>query len=60
VRAADTGYVAVNEAGEPYTPDTLTRMSIKMTKGVRPTRPHDARYSCGTRCVTPGRLWAQW
>lgn len=22
----DSGYVAVNEAGEPYTPDTLTRM----------------------------------
>jgi hypothetical protein len=23
---ADSGYVAVSEAGEPYTPDTLTRM----------------------------------
>jgi hypothetical protein len=26
------GYVAVNEAGEPYTPDTLTRMWHKIAK----------------------------
>jgi integrase len=47
---ADSGYVAVNEAGEPYTPDTLTRMWHKLTKaaGVRPIRLHDARHSCGT------------
>jgi integrase len=47
---ADSGYVAVNEAGEPYTPDTLTRMWIKATKaaGVRRIRLHDARHSCGT------------
>lgn len=47
---ADSGYVAVNEAGEPYTPDTLTGMWIKATKaaGVRPIRLHDARHSCGT------------
>jgi integrase len=47
---ADSGYVAVNEAGEPYTPDTLTRMWLKLTKkaGVRPIRLHDARHSCGT------------
>ncbi|MGE5694412.1 MAG: tyrosine-type recombinase/integrase [Candidatus Sericytochromatia bacterium] len=47
---ADSGYVAVNEAGEPYTPDTLTRMWIKAAKaaGVRPIRLHDARHSCGT------------
>ncbi len=46
----DSGYVAVNEAGEPYTPDTLTRMWRKLTKtaGVRPIRLHDARHSCGT------------
>jgi integrase len=29
---ADSGYVAVTEAGEPYTPDTLTRMWHKMAK----------------------------
>jgi integrase len=47
---ADSGYVAVNDAGEPYTPDTLTRMWHKLTSaaGVRPIRLHDARRSCGT------------
>jgi integrase len=47
---ADSGYVAVDEAGEPYTPDTLTRMWHRLTKaaGVRPIRLHDARHSCGT------------
>lgn len=46
----DSGYVAVNEMGEPYTPDSLTRMWRKLTKaaGVRPIRLHDARHSCGT------------
>jgi integrase len=46
----DSGYVAVNEAGEPYTPDTLTRMWHKLAKaaGVRPIRLRDARHSCGT------------
>jgi integrase len=47
---ADSGYVAVNEAGEPYAPDTLTRMWHKLAKaaGVREIRLHDARQSCGT------------
>ncbi len=47
---ADSGYVAMNEAGEPCTPDTLTRMWHKLAKaaGVREIRPHDARHSCGT------------
>jgi integrase len=47
---ADSGYVTVNETGEPCTPDTLTRMWRKLTKapGVRPIRLHDARHSCGT------------
>ena len=47
---ADSGYVAVNEAGEPCTPDTLTRMWHKLgnAAGVRPIRLHDARHSCGT------------
>jgi integrase len=45
-----SGYVAVNEAGEPYTPDTLTRMWHKIARaaGVRQIRLHDARHSCGT------------
>ena len=47
---ADSGYVAVNEAGEPYSPDSLTRMWHKLAEsaGVRPIRLHDARHSCGT------------
>jgi integrase len=47
---ADAGYVASNEAGQPYTPDSLTRMWLKLAKaaGVRPIRLHDARHSCGT------------
>ena len=47
---ADSSYVAVNEAGEPYTPDTLTRMWHKLAEsaGVRPIRLHDTRHSCGT------------
>jgi integrase len=46
----DSGYVAVNAAGEAYTPDTLTRMWTKLAKaaGVRTIRLHDARHSCGT------------
>ncbi len=41
---------AVNEAGEPYSPDSLTRKWRKLTAaaGVRPIRLHDARHSCGT------------
>lgn len=40
----------MNEIGELYTPDTLTRMWLKLAKaaGVRPIRLHDARHSCGT------------
>ncbi|WP_100501448.1 tyrosine-type recombinase/integrase [Mycobacteroides abscessus] len=47
---SDSGYVAVNEAGEAYTPDTLTRLWRKHVKraGVRVIRLHDARHSCGT------------
>ncbi|HEY6854998.1 MAG TPA: tyrosine-type recombinase/integrase [Mycobacterium sp.] len=47
---ADSGYVAVNEAGQPYTPGALTHMWRKLAKTavVRPIRLHDARHSCGT------------
>jgi integrase len=46
----DSGYVAVNETGEPYTPGALTNMWHRASKaaGVRPIRLHDARHSCGT------------
>jgi integrase len=47
---ADSGYVACNEAGEPYTPGALTNMWHRLTTsaGVRSIRLHDARHSCGT------------
>jgi integrase len=47
---ADSGYVACNEAGAPYTPGALTNMWHRLTRaaGVRPIRLHDARHSCGT------------
>jgi integrase len=47
---AGSDYVAVGEDGQPYTPDTLTRMWRKHTRraGVRVIRLHDARHSCGT------------
>ncbi|HYO02095.1 MAG TPA: tyrosine-type recombinase/integrase [Mycobacterium sp.] len=47
---ADSGYVAVAEAGRPYTPGALTNMWHRLTEaaGVRPIRLHDARHSCGT------------
>lgn len=46
----DSGYVAVNTTGEPYTPDALTRKwgSICKAAKVPPIRLHDARHSCGT------------
>src|SRR6202012_905316 len=46
----DTGYVAINEPGEPYTPEALTNMWRRLTASaeVRPIRLHDARHSCGT------------
>lgn len=62
---ADSGYVAVTEAGEPYTPDTLTRMWHKMAQaaGVRQIRLHDARHSCGTALhlrAVPLAVIARW
>ncbi len=46
----DSGYVAVSQAGVPYTPGALTNMWHRLTDsaGVRPIRLHDARHSCGT------------
>ena len=59
VAHADSGYVAVNEAGEPYTPDTLTRMWHKLTTaaGVRPMRLDDGRRLGGTACTFAVCRW---
>jgi hypothetical protein len=50
---ADSGYVAVNEIGEPYTPDTLTRMWHKLTNGagVRAIRLLTLVTPAGLRCI---------
>jgi integrase len=61
----DSGYVASNEIGEPYTPDTLSRKWNKLTKsaGVKSIRLHDARHSCGTAMHlrgTPTVVIAEW
>lgn len=44
------GYVVCNEIGEPYHPDTLSKMWTKAVKaaGVPVIRLHDARHTCGT------------
>lgn len=46
----DRDYVACNEDGTPYHPDTLTHRWAKAVKkaGVRHIRLHDARHTCGT------------
>ncbi|MFI2478169.1 tyrosine-type recombinase/integrase [Nocardia xishanensis] len=46
----DGDYVACNEDGTPYHPDTLTHRWAKAVKraGVRHIRLHDARHTCGT------------
>ncbi|UGT53780.1 site-specific integrase [Nocardia asteroides] len=46
----DLGYVACNEDGTPFHPDTLTHKWAKAAKaaGVRHIRLHDARHTCGT------------
>ncbi|MGH3556003.1 MAG: tyrosine-type recombinase/integrase [Mycobacterium sp.] len=47
---ADLGYVVCNAAGEPYHPDTLSKMwSAAITAaGVPHIRLQDARHTCGT------------
>jgi integrase len=47
---ADLGYVVCNEAGQPYHPDTLSKMWTKAVAaaGVLCIRLHDARHTCGT------------
>jgi integrase len=46
----DSGYVAVTEAGNAYTPGAITHLWREITNaaGVKPIRLHDARHSCGT------------
>jgi integrase len=45
-----SGYVVVDEAGEPLSPHALTSRWSRMLKaaGVRHIRLHDARHTCGT------------
>jgi len=47
---ADLGYVVCNETGQPYHPDTLSKMWAKAVTpaGVPRIRLHDARHTCGT------------
>ncbi len=47
---ADLGYVVCNEAGQPYHPDTLSKMwaAAVTAAGVPRIRLHDARHTCGT------------
>lgn len=46
----DTGYVVVDRAGDPPTPNAITYWWRQTTKraGVRPIRLHDARHTCAT------------
>jgi integrase len=52
----DDGYVVCNEAGEPYHPDTLSKMWTKAVAaaGVPHIRLHDARHTCGTTMPLQG------
>lgn len=45
-----SGYVVVDEAGDPLSPHALTSRWSRMLKaaGVRHIRLHDARHTCGT------------
>lgn len=47
---ADLGYAMCNEAGQPYHPDTLSKMwaNAGAAAGVPRIRLHDARHTCGT------------
>jgi integrase len=47
---ADLGYVVCDEAGQPYHPDSLSKMWAKAVAaaGVPRIRLHDARHTCGT------------
>ena len=47
---ADLGYVVCNEAGQPYHPDTLSKMwaNAVVAAGVPRIQLHDDRHTCGT------------
>lgn len=51
-----TGYVVVDELGQPVKTDWLRRRFYKLTEqvGVRKVRPYDARHSCLTVLATSG------
>jgi integrase len=52
----DSGYVLVDEVGEPYKTDQLRRAIYKLIAKakVRKVRPYDARHSCLTYLATSG------
>ena len=53
---AETGYVLVDEAGEPWRTDTLRRAAYHLMDGVgiRRVRLYDARHACLTYLATSG------
>ena len=52
----DTGYIFVQEDGEPVHPDTVTRVFSKLRKkaGLRYNRLHDARHAHATELLRSG------
>jgi integrase len=55
---AGTGYVLVDELGQPWRTDKLRREIYRLMKlaGVRRVRPYDARHSCLTFLATSGQV----
>lgn len=61
----DSGYVLVDEAGEPCRTDWLRRRTYKLMEaaGVRKVRPYDARHACLTylrMAGVPGPIVSAW
>jgi integrase len=60
---ADLGYVVCNEAGQPYHPDTLSKMWANTVAAAGVPRLHDARHTCGTTMHlqgVPAAIIAAW
>jgi integrase len=55
---ADTGYVLVDELGQPWRTDKLRREVYRLMKlaEVRKVRPYDARHACLTWLATSGQV----
>ena len=56
VDSTDLDYMVCNEAGQPYHPDTLSKMwaNTVTAAGVPRIRLHDARHTCGTTMPLQG------